>query len=77
MGPGAILYFFCAIAYMLIILSAGISPSYRLVRSWLRQGGLPLSDALLIFAWILFVLALSGIISWLVSKRGVAALKPR
>lgn len=77
MGPGAILYFFCAIAYMLVIIFAGISPSYRLLRSWLRQGGLPLSDALLISAWVLTVLALSVCISWLVCKRGIAALKPK
>lgn len=76
-GPGSILYFFCAIAYMLVILSAGISPSYRLLRSWFRHSGLPLSDALLIFAWIVAVLALSGGIMLLVCRRGIAALKPK
>ena len=76
MGAGSILYFFCAITYMLIILFTGISPAYRLLKSWFRHNGLPLSDALLIFAWIVMALTLSGFITLLVCKRGITALKP-
>lgn len=76
MGAGSVIYFFCAITYMLVILLTGISPTYRLLKSWFRHSGLPLSDALLIFAWIVMVLALSGFITLLVCKRGITALKP-
>ena len=61
---------------MLVILVAGISPSYRLLRSWMSHGGLPVSDALLIFSWIVATLALSGFITLLVCRRGIAALRP-
>jgi len=77
MGPGSILYFFCAITYMLIILLAGISPSYRLLRAWFFHRDLPFTDALLIVAWIVSVLALSGFIAVLVCRRGVAAIRAK
>ncbi|MCG6930283.1 MAG: hypothetical protein LJE64_06965 [Desulfofustis sp.] len=77
MGPGAILYFFCAIVYMLAVLVTGFAPAHRLVRSWFRHGGLPLSDALMIFAWGAMVIGLSASIAVLIGRRGIAALKAK
>lgn len=77
MGPGSVFYFFCAISYMLVVLFSGVSPTYRLVRSWFRQGGMPLSDALLIGAWIIAMIVLSAVVMTLVCKRGIAALTPK
>ena len=76
MGPGAVFYFFCAIAYMLLVLFTGVSPVYRLVRSSLRQSGLPLLDALMVSGWILAAILISILVVILVSRRGIKALNP-
>jgi len=76
MGPGAVFYFFCAIAYMLLVLFTGVSPVYRLVRSSLRQSGLPLLDALMVSGWVLAAILISILVVILVSRRGVKALTP-
>lgn len=77
MGPGAVFYFFSAITYMLIIISAGFQPAYRLIRSSLRHSGLPLYDALIVGTWIVSVVILSILIIWLLSRRGISALQPK
>jgi hypothetical protein len=77
MGPGSVFYFFCAISYMLVVLFSGVSPAYKLVRSWFRQGGMPLSDALLTGAWIIAMLVLSAVVMTLICRRGIAALTPK
>lgn len=76
MGPGAVFYFFCAIAYMLLVLFTGVSPVYRLVRSSLRQSGLPLLDALMVSGWVLAAILISILVVILVSRRGIKALTP-
>ncbi len=76
MGPGAVFFFFCAIAYMLLVLFTGVSPVYRLVRSSLRQSGLPLLDALMVSGWILAAILISILVVILVSRRGIKALNP-
>jgi len=76
MGPGAVFYFFCAIAYMLLVLFTGVSPVYRLVRSSLRQSGLPLLDALMVSGWVLAAILISILVVIVVSRRGIKALTP-
>ena len=77
MGPGSVFYFFCAISYMLVVLFSGVSPVYRLIRAWLRSGGMPLSDALLIFFWVIAVIGLSAVVMTLIFRRGIGALTAR
>jgi ABC-2 type transport system permease protein len=77
MGPGSVFYFFCAISYMLVVLLSGLSPAYKLVKSWFRQGGMPLSDAILTALWIIGMIILSGVVMTLICRRGIAALKPK
>lgn len=77
MGPGSVFYFFCAITYMLVVLFTGISPAYRMVRAWFRQGGMPLSDAILILFWTLAVIGLSVAVIALICRKGITALAPK
>jgi ABC-2 type transport system permease protein len=78
MGIGSVVYFFCAVSYMLVVLASGISPTYRLVRSWFRHAGsIPLSDALMIVLWGAATLVLSMIVIFFITRKAVAALKPR
>ena len=77
MGPGSVFYFFCAISYMLVVLFSGISPSYRLVRSWFNDSGMPLSDAILVFFWIIGVITLSTVVFGLICRKGIGALRAR
>ncbi len=78
MGIGSVVYFFCAVSYMLVVLSSGISPTYRLVRSWFRYGGsIPLSDALMMLLWVAATLVLSMIVIFVISRKATGALKPR
>ncbi|THB78162.1 MAG: hypothetical protein D6B25_04955 [Desulfobulbaceae bacterium] len=78
MGPGAVMYLFCAITYTLTILLLGFSPTYRLMRSWLWQHkGLPLFDALIILAWGVGMIVLSLLTVYVIYRRASAALKPR
>jgi ABC-2 type transport system permease protein len=77
MGPGSVFYFFCAISYMLVVLFSGVSPVYRLIRAWLRSGGMPLSDALLIFFWVIAVIGVSAVVMTLIFRKGIGALTAR
>ena len=77
MGPGSVFYFFCAISYMLMVLFSGVSPAYKLVRSSFRSGSMPLSDAILVFFWIVAVITLSTVVFTLICRKGIGALKAR
>jgi ABC-2 type transport system permease protein len=77
MGIGSVVYFFCAVVYMLIVLSSGIKPTYRLVRSWFRyDGSIPLADALIMLVWISATILLSLVVLLMMRKRAIVALKP-
>lgn len=77
MGPGAVFYFFCAAAYLLVILLIGFSPAYRLVRRWIFHTGMPLFDALVVIGWIGGAVLLSALIILIVCRLGIAALQPK
>ncbi len=77
LGIGAVLYFFCAAAYLLVILLTGFSPVYRLVRRWIFHRGLPLFDTLLTGGWVVAAILVSLVIGLIVSRRGISALQPK
>ncbi len=77
MGPGAVFYLFCSIAYVLGVLFSGFSPTYRLMRNWIAHSGIVLMDALLIAVWAIGVIAISVSIAFLICKRGIGALHPQ
>jgi len=77
MGPGAVLYLFCSITYVLIILFLGFRPTYRLMRSWLWKKGLPLVDALLMTSWGVGILILSLLLTVFICRKGISALMPK
>jgi len=76
MGPGAVFYLFCSIAYVLGILFFGFKPTYRLMRSWIADSGIPLMDAALIASWGIGVIVLSIGIALFICRKAVAALHP-
>ncbi len=77
MGPGSVFYFFCAISYMLVVLFSGVTPAYKLVRSSFRGSSMPLSDAILVFLWIVAAITLSTIVLALICRKGISALRAR
>ena len=77
MGPGAILYLFFALAYVLVVLAVGFRPTYWLMRSWLFHKGLPIFDTLVIGSWGMGVIALSILIALYSCRKGLRALLPK
>jgi len=77
MGPGAVLYFFSAFSYILVVLFVGYQPAYRLVRSSLRSSGLTLFDAIIVATWVIAIITISFLLIYLISRRGIAALQPK
>ena len=77
MGPGAVLYLFCALAYVLVVLVLGFRPTYRLMRSWISHQAIPLMDAVQLTFWGTGVIVLSLAVAFFSCRKGLAALQPR
>ena len=77
MGPGAIFFLFCSIAYILILLLLGFSPTYRLMRGWFIHNSLALMDAILIVLWAGGSLAMSLALGLLILNKGRKSLLPK
>jgi len=74
-GIGAILFLFSAIAFEMAIIFLGVSPVYRLMRSWLRLGIMGANDLLTLSAWILASLAISLILALFFIRTGIRRLE--
>lgn len=75
MGPGAILFLFCAILYQLSIISLGILPIYRLVRGWLRHSIMPPADLLILSLWAVGAIIVSFLLALIICRRSIATLR--
>ena len=75
MGPGAIIFLFCAVLYQLAIIGMGIFPIYRLVRGWLATSIILPADAFSLCAWAVGAIAISVLLALAVCRRSLAALK--
>ena len=75
MGPGAILFLFCAILYQLSIISLGILPIYRLVRGWLRLSITPPADLLILSLWAVGAVIVSFLLAFIICRRSIATLQ--
>jgi ABC-2 type transport system permease protein len=74
-GIGAILFLFTAIAFEMAIIFLGGAPVFRVMKSWLRKGVMPVDDILTLIVWILVSLALSLFLSIFFIKKGINKLE--
>ena len=74
-GIGAILFLFTAIAFEMAIIFLGGAPVFRVMKSWLRKGVMPVDDLLTLTVWILVSLALSLFLSIFFIKKGINKLE--
>ncbi|MGB3212270.1 MAG: hypothetical protein WBB19_16325 [Desulforhopalus sp.] len=75
MGPGAILFLFCAVLYELLVIALGIIPTYRIVRSSVRGQAYTPVDLAYLSAWSAGTILLSVLIILLVCRAGIHKLK--
>ncbi len=75
MGPGAILFLFCALLYQLFIIGMGFFPIYRLIRGWLKTSVIPQAHVLPLAAWAVVSVAISLLLAILLCRLGIAALR--
>ena len=74
-GIGAILFLFTAIAFEMAIIFLGGAPVFRVMKSWLRTGIMPVNDLLTLVAWILVSIAISLFLALFFIKRGINKLE--
>ena len=73
-GIGAILFLFPAIAFELAVIFLGGAPIFRVMKSWLRQGVMPVDSVLMLVGWGLSSIALSVFLALFFIKKGVRKL---
>jgi len=74
MGPGAILFLFCAVLYQLAIIALGISPIYRLIRGWIRTSIISWEATFFLGIWAVCAVIFSVGIAVFVCKKSLRAL---
>ncbi|MDK9707447.1 MAG: hypothetical protein OEL83_10395 [Desulforhopalus sp.] len=75
MGPGAILFLFAAVFYELVVIGAGVMPTYRVVRSAIRGVPCPPLDLFYLGLWGLGTVVLSLCIVLLMARAGIGRLQ--
>lgn len=75
MGPGAILFLFCAVFYELLIIGLGIMPTYRIVRSGIKGASFSPVDLTLLGLWALGTLIISLFLSLYACRAGIRRLR--
>jgi ABC-2 type transport system permease protein len=74
-GIGAILFLFTAIAFEMAIIFLGTAPVFRVMRSWLRKGTMPVDSTLILGSWIFGSLAVSVLLALFFIRRGIRKLE--
>ena len=75
MGPGAILFLFCAVFYELIVIGMGLIPTYRIVRGSIKNWTASPVDLAILLVWLGGITLLSLLLTLLVCKKGVSRLQ--
>ena len=75
MGPGAIIFLFCAVLYQLAIIGLGIFPIYHLIKGWLATSAIPAADAFFLCAWAAGATGISILLAITICRRSLAALR--
>jgi ABC-2 type transport system permease protein len=74
-GIGAILFLFSAIAFEMGIIFLGGSPVYRVMRSWLRHGTMPVDHLLILIGWVFASVAISLFLAFFFIRTGIKKLE--
>jgi len=75
MGPGAIIFLFCAVFYEFMVIALGLRPTYRLVRGAIKGTGCSVADLAYLATWTAGTVLLSVLISLLVCRAGIRRLR--
>ena len=75
MGPGAILFLFCALFYELLVIALGFFPTYRIVRGSIKAWPISLVDLMSLVAWLGGITLSSFLIGLLICRAGVKKLQ--
>ncbi len=75
MGPGSILFLFCAMLYQLLIIGLGIFPIYRLMMTWVKTSSLSMDAAVFVGGWAVGAVAVSVGIGLFICRRGLRVLR--
>ena len=74
-GIGAILFLFTAIAFEMAIIFLGGAPVFRVMKSWLRKGVMPVDDVLTLLVWILVSIVISLFLAFFFVRKGITKLE--
>jgi len=74
-GIGAIFFLFTAIAFEMAVIFLGGAPVFRVMRSWLRKGIMPIEEVLTLIVWILVSLFISLFLGIFFIKKGIKKLE--
>jgi ABC-2 type transport system permease protein len=77
MGPGAILYLFCAVFYELLVIALGLRPTYEIVRRNIRGVAVTPLDLTYLGLWAGGVSVLSIVLVLFVCRAGIRKLENR
>ncbi len=75
MGPGAILFLFCALFYELLVIALGFFPTYRIVRGSIKAWPISFVDLMSLVAWLGGITLSSFLIGLLICRAGVKKLQ--
>ena len=75
MGPGAILFLFCAVFYELLVIGLGLLPTYSLVRSAIKGASFAPSDLIYLGLWAGGMVLLSLVVVLYVCRTGIRNLQ--
>jgi ABC-2 type transport system permease protein len=74
MGPGAILFLFCAVLYQLSLIGLGLLPIFHLIRGWLRTSTIPPTDLVLLCLWGSGAVFVSLLLVFIIFRRALLTL---
>jgi ABC-2 type transport system permease protein len=74
-GIGAILFLFTAIAFEMAVIFLGGAPVFRVMKSWLRKGIMPVDDVRILIVWILVSIVISLFLAFFFLKKGINKLE--
>lgn len=75
MGPGAIIFLFTSVLYQLVAIGLGVIPTYRLIRIYLREDALGVTELMHVCLWLGGTTLLSFLLSLLICRAGINNLK--
>jgi len=75
MGPGAILFLFCAVFYELVIIGLGLIPTYRVVRGSIKEWTASSVDLIILMVWLGGITLASLFLVLFICKKGLNRLQ--